>query len=85
MRVLHTFFDNMAKVVNKLNILCLHGYFQDAMIMKERIPALYRKLKSIANFCKPYASFYWRIDYLDGPYVVNSMEGYKPELGDTYC
>lgn len=48
----------MAKVVNKLNILCLHGYFQDAMIMKERIPALYRKLKSIANFCKPYVSFY---------------------------
>ena len=56
--MLHIIFDKMATVVKKLNILCLHGYFQDAMVMKERIPALYRKLKSIANFCKPYVLFY---------------------------
>ncbi|KAK8833586.1 hypothetical protein WA577_001519 [Blastocystis sp. JDR] len=38
--------------------------------MKEHTPALYRKLKSIADFY-----------YLDGPIVVNSMEGFKEELG----
>ena len=40
------------QVAKKLNILCLHGYFQDAAIMKDRTPSLFRKLKSIANFCK---------------------------------
>ena len=74
----------MAAVVKKLNILCLHGYFQDAAVMKERIPALYRKLKSIADFCRFGVLLLILLDYLDGPYVVNSMEGYKPELGDTY-
>ena len=39
------------QVAKKLNILCLHGYFQDAAIMKDRTPSLFRKLKSIANFC----------------------------------
>ena len=42
---------NRVKVSKKLNILCLHGYFQSAQIMKEHTPALYRKLKSIADFC----------------------------------
>ena len=55
-----------------LKILCLHGYFQDAHAMKELTHPLFRKLKSIATF-----------DYLDGPYVVNSMEGFNPELKDT--
>lgn len=45
--------NQMSKVAvaKKLNILCLHGYFQDAAIMRERTPALRRKLKSIADFC----------------------------------
>ena len=28
--------------------------------------------------------FDFHIVYLDGPIKVNSMEGYKPELGDEY-
>lgn len=71
------------QVSKKLNILCLHGYFQDATIMKERTPAIYRKLKSIANLCSELCISY-SLDYLDGPIKVNSMEGYKPELGDEY-
>lgn len=48
----HTSFPmNKVKVSKKLNILCLHGYFQSAQVMKDHIPALYRKLKSIADFC----------------------------------
>lgn len=51
--------------------------------MKERTPAIYRKLKSIANLCNVLYSV-TSLDYLDGPIKVNSMEGYKPELGDEY-
>lgn len=51
----HTSFPmNKVKVSKKLNILCLHGYFQSAQVMKDHTPALYRKLKSIADFCSPY-------------------------------
>lgn len=49
--------NQMSKVAvaKKLNILCLHGYFQDAAIMRERTPALRRKLKSIADFCSHFS------------------------------
>lgn len=67
-------------VAKKLNILCLHGYFQDAAIMKERTPALRRKLKSIADFCF-HIKYHHSVDYLDGPITVNSMDGFDPALG----
>lgn len=72
------------QVTKKLNILCLHGYFQDAKMMKERTPAIYRKLKSVANLCNHLIQNVYLIDYLDGPIKVNSMDGYKPELGDEF-
>ena len=64
-------------VAKKLNILCLHGYFQDAAIMKERTPALRRKLKISVFIFK----YHHSVDYLDGPITVNSMDGFDPALG----
>lgn len=70
-------------MAKKLKILCLHGYFQTAAIMKDRTPAIHRKIKSLADMCTMFQVFL-AIDYLDGPVTVNCMEGFKPELGTEF-